>query len=147
MNDGNAIYGNVKECRIFFEDGDQKVFVSDNKKGSLTVSVLSHHVRAAGFVNTVLANYQKTDSLSELASKCGFNSMKTFTRYFKKNFHTTPKQWLLEIKKEEMIHKLKHTKLPIKQIAIELEFPNVSYLDKFCIQRTGKQPEEIRNEQ
>ena len=144
IKENNNIYDNVKECIILFENGTQKVFSSNGKKGQLTVNVLHHHVRNSGFVEAVLTHYKNTDTLSELTARCGFNCTKTFTRYFKKNFNTTPKQWLLDMKKEEMINKLKYSKLPLRQIAVELEFSNVSHLSDFCLKKTGKRPDEIR---
>jgi len=141
----NSIYGNVKECIILFENGTKKVFSSNGVKGRLTVNVLNHHIRDSGFVEMVLKQYREARTLPELAAKCGFNSTKTFTRYFRKYFNTTPKQWLLEMKKEEMIEKLRHTRLTTRQIAEELEFSNLAYFSDFCLRKTGKRPEEIRN--
>ncbi len=147
IDKNSTIWGNVKECVIFLDNGIQKVFSSNGTRGQLTVNVLNHHVRDSGFVEAVLKNYKEADGLSELSAICGFNSTKTFTRYFRRIFNTTPKQWILEMKKEEMIAKLKDTNLSLKQIADQLRFANVSYLSGFCLRKTGKRPEEIRNNQ
>jgi len=141
----SGIYGNVRECILLFENGTQKVISNNNIKGQLTVNVLTHLTKENTFVELVLHHYKNTRTLDELAVKCGFNSTKTFTRHFKQNFNMTPKQWMLSIKKNEMINYLKNTRYALKQIASELGFSNVSHLSDFCLKKTGMRPEEIRN--
>ena len=144
QSENNNIYGNVKECIIFFENGTQKVLSSNRKKEELTVCVLHHHIRDSGFVKMVFKHYKGVNSLPEFAAQCGFNSTKTFTRHFKQKFNTTPKQWLLLIRKNEVIHYLENTDYPLKKIGSLLGFANASHLRDFCIKRTGLTPEKIR---
>ena len=144
QSENNNIYGNVKECVIFFENGTQKVFSSSRKKGELTVYVLNHRIRDSGFVKMVFKHYKGVNSLTEFAAQCGFNSTKTFTRHFKQKFNTTPKQWLLLIRKNEVVYYLENTDYPLKKIVSLLGFTNASHLRDFCIKKTGLIPERIR---
>lgn len=143
-NNESNVYENVRECVLLFENGTQKVFSNNNVKGQLTVNVISHSSHENDFVKSVFSNYKSAKTLKELAEKCGFNCTKTFTRHFKRNFSTTPKQWLLIMRKNELISCLKNTKYPLKHLADELGFSNVSHLSDFCYKKTGMRPEEIR---
>lgn len=140
----SGVYGNVRECILLFENGTQKIFTNEEKKGCLTVNVLSHEAENDPFVEAVIRNYGSCKTLDELTLKCGYRCTKTFTRHFIRHFHMTPKQWQLEIKKHEMISSLKNTRHPLKQIASELGFANVSHLSDFCYKKTGLRPDEIR---
>ncbi|MEN6324426.1 MAG: AraC family transcriptional regulator [Proteiniphilum sp.] len=140
----SSIYGNVRECILLFENGTQKVISNEQEKGTLTVNILSHLAKENNFVESVIRNYDYTDRLEDLSEKCGFNSIKTFTRHFKNNFRVTPKQWMLSIKKEVMLDYLRNTDYPLKQIVAQLGFSNLSHLSDFCLKRTGMRPDEIR---
>lgn len=140
----SSIYGNVRECILLFENGTQKVISRQQEKGQLTVNIVYHLARENDFVESVIKNFYYTDRLDDLAEKCGFNSIKTFTRHFKSNFKITPKQWMLSIKKEAMLDCLVNTNYPLKQIAADLGFSNLSHLSDFCLKKTGKRPEDIR---
>ncbi len=138
----SGIYGNVRECILLFENGTQKVI--SKEKGTLTVNIICHLAKENNFVELVIKNYNYTDRLDDLSEKCGFNSIKTFTRHFKNNFRVTPKQWMLSIKKEAMLNYLIDTDYPLKQIADYLGFSNLSHLSDFCLKKTGMRPDEIR---
>ncbi|ULB33666.1 MULTISPECIES: helix-turn-helix domain-containing protein [Proteiniphilum] len=137
------IYGNVRECILNFENGTQKIISKKENRGLMTVNVLNQVIENS-FVESVLNNYKHSKTLEDFAARCGFNSIKTFTRHFKKNFNITPKQWILSIKKEEMIAQLQNSDNTIKQIADDLGFSNVSHLSDFCLKKTGMRPEDIR---
>lgn len=144
-NQGESeIYRNVKECILLFENGTQKVISNEKEEATLTVNILCHLVKENHFVESVIRNYNYTDRLDNLSEKCGFNSIKTFTRHFKKNFRVTPKQWMLSTKKEAMLNYLMDTDYPLKQIADYLGFSNLSHLSDFCLKKTGMRPDEIR---
>ena len=141
----SGLYENVRECILLFENGTQKIIRSDEMKGSLTVNVLKHLSAETNFVEAVLKHYKSARTLDELAKKCGYNCTKTFTRHFKNYFNSTPKQWVLEIRKNELISYLKNTKYPLKHISEDLGFSNVSHLSDFCLKKTGMRPDEIRS--
>jgi AraC-like DNA-binding protein len=146
IHNESTIYGNVRECILLFEDGSQKVISNEEGKGMLTVNILSHLAKKNDFVASVIRNFHYTDTLDTLSTKCGFKSTKTFTRHFKKNFQMTPKQWMLSIKKEALMECLKNTDYPLKQIAADLGFSNISHLSDFCLKKTGMRPEDIRKD-
>lgn len=140
----STIYGNVRECILLFENGTQKIISKKQKRGQLTVNIVFHLAKENDFVETVIKNFYYTDRLNDLAEKCNFNSTKTFTRHFKTNFQMTPKQWMLSIKKAALMECLKNTDYPLKQIAADLGFSNISHLSDFCLKKTGMRPEDIR---
>ena len=142
----STIYGNVRECIIIFENDTQKVISKEQKRGQLTVNIVFHLAKENDFVETVIKNFYYTDRLNDLAEKCKFNSIKTFTRHFKTNFQMTPKQWMLSIKKEALMECLKNTDYPLKQIAVDLGFSNILHLSDFCLKKTGIRPEDIRKD-
>jgi len=123
----------------------KKLISNNNIKGQLTVNVLTHLTKENTFVESVL-NHTKVHGhwTSSLLNADSIRT-KTFTRHFKRNFNMTPKQWMLSIKKNEMINSLKNTRHSLKQIASDLGFSNVSHLSDFCLKKTGMRPEEIRN--
>jgi methylphosphotriester-DNA--protein-cysteine methyltransferase len=96
------------------------------------------------FVELVLKNYRNSKTVDDLSVRCGYRSTKTFTRHFQKNFDMSPKQWMMEMKKNEVLHYLKNTNYSLTKIAALLGFANVSHLWNFCIKMTGMPPNKIR---
>ena len=91
-----------------------------------------------------MKHFRSSETLPELAKKCGFACTKTFHRHFYKQFNDTPKQWILKKRELEMINLLKNTNYTFKQISEILKFKNLSHLNNFCKKRTGLTPSEIR---
>lgn len=144
LHEGGAIYDEVSRCVLYFSDGDRKIIVNQQAGSMLAVNVISYPVQDPNFMELVFKHYKPYLSVEELAKKCGYNSVKTFTRHFKKSFHTTPKQWMLSLREDKMLIQLKNTRQPLKQIAADLGFANVAHLSDFCLKRTGQRPEKIR---
>jgi AraC-like DNA-binding protein len=142
----SGIYRHVRGCVLLFENGTQKVISNENKQGTLTVNIIYYLGNENDFVDSVIKSFTYTDKLEDLSKKCGFYSIKTFTRHFRNNFKVTPKQWMLSIKKEAMLNYLIDTDYPLKQIADFLGFSNLSHLSDFCLKKTGMRPEEIRKQ-
>lgn len=137
-------YKDVQRCILLFEDGSQKLFSANGFDKKLTVDLHFQQKRSLNFMEMVLLCYNDSSDIPSLSALCGYQSVKTFTRHFKKNFKTTPKQWLLEMKKERLVTMLRETNYPLREIAEKLNFSGVSHLCAFCLQKTGKRPEEIR---
>lgn len=144
LQDGSVIYDEVSRCILYFSNGDKKIVVNQQANSLLAVNVVSYPIENPNFIERVFQNYKPSLNVEEVAKACGYNSVKTFTRHFKKSFHTTPKQWMLSIKKDKMLVYLKNTKYSLREVANNLEFANVAHLSDFCLKRTGKRPEEIR---
>ena len=139
-----TFYNGVAQCVLHFSNGKYKVISNDNANDLLAVNVVSYNKTETGFVELVLKHYKEATSLDDLAIRCGYNSTKTFTRHFKQKFNTTPKQWQLSIRKNEVIDYLENTDYPLKKIASLLGFTNVSHLRDFCIKKIGLPPDKIR---
>lgn len=142
--DSSVIYDEVSRCVIYFADGAKKVTVNPQEDGMLAVKVVSYSNDNPSFAEMVFKTYQPSFTVEELADSCGYYSVKTFTRHFKKAFNTTPKQWMLTIRKDKMMVYIKNTKYTFKEIATLLGFANVAHMSDFCLKRTGKRPDEIR---
>lgn len=142
----SVIYDEVSRCVIHFSDGNKKIIINQNDDSLLAVQVVFYRAENPDFVEKVLKCYKPTLSVEELSAECGYYSVKTFTRHFKRSFNTTPKQWMLSIKQEKMMVYLKSTKYSLKDVASNLGFANVAHLSDFCLKRTGKRPEQIRKE-
>lgn len=80
-------------------------------------------------------------SVNVLADAC-YMSPKTLTRKFKKEFHTTPKQWLLQQKKEQVMTELLLTQNK-KELPEKLGFSSYSHLNYYCIRQFGKSIKEL----
>lgn len=142
--DEDTFYNGVAQCVLHFSNGKYKVISNDNVNDLLAVNVVSYNKTELELVELVLRHYKYAVSLDDLAARCGYKCTKTFTRHFKQKFNTTPKQWLLLIKKNEVIHYLENTDYPLKKIVSILGFTNVSHLRDFCIKKIGSTPEGIR---
>ena len=142
--DSSVIYDEVSRCVIYFSDGEKKIIVNNPADSLLAVRVVSYPSQNPNFIELVFKHYKPYLSVEELAEKCDYNSVKTFTRHFKKNFHTTPKQWMLTMRKDKMLVYLKNTKQALREVAATLGFASVARLSGFCLKRTGMRPKDIR---
>jgi len=84
---------------------------------------------------------KKITTVGELADAC-FMSPKTLTRKFKKIFNTTPKQWLLQQKKEQVLSEFILTQNR-KELPEKLGFSSYSHLNYYCIRQFGKSLKEL----
>jgi AraC-like DNA-binding protein len=140
------IYIDVKECILCFAYGKQKIVSAQESGDFLIVYVMEYKPDELNFVELVLKNYRNSKTVDDLSVRCGYRSTKTFTRHFQKNFDMSPKQWMMEMKKNEVRHYLKNTNYSLTKIAALLGFANVSHLWNFCIKMTGMPPNKIRED-
>ena len=140
----SSVYANISSCTLSFVDG-KKVNISGGGKKSLIVSVLLNESDFTPLNESVMRHFKNAESLPELAGLCGYTCTKTFTRHFIKHFGETPKQWILNMKQEEMILLLKETSYSYERISSILKFKNLSHFNNFCKKRTGLTPKEIRS--
>ena len=140
----SSVYANISSCTLSFVDG-KKVNISGGGKKSLIVSVLLNESDFTPLNESVMRHFKNAESLPELARLCGYTCTKTFTRHFIKHFGETPKQWILNMKQEEMILLLKETSYSYERISSILKFKNLSHFNNFCKKRTGLTPKEIRS--
>ena len=139
----SSVFMNIESCTLSFKDGKKMNIYSDVNK-SLIVNVTIDEPNLSGFKELVMKHFRSSKTLPELAKKCGFACTKTFNRHFVKQFNDTPKQWMLNIKEQEMIHLLENTNSSYEIISTLLKFKNLSHFNNFCKKRTGLTPSEIR---
>ena len=84
---------------------------------------------------------KKVTTVNELADAC-YMSPKTLTRKFKKVFNTTPKQWLLQQKKAQVMMEFLLTQNK-KELPEKLGFSSYSHLNYYCIRQFGKSLKEL----
>lgn len=70
---------------------------------------------------------------------------KYFSRYFKKHFHIALTDYINHLRLEKAADLLRHTELPITEIAIQTGFNSSSYFNKKFREGYGKTPTEYRN--
>lgn len=141
----DEIYSNVERVVVHFANGKQKIIYSPNEENMLAVNLSEFNSSESNFIKIVHSHYKGIESIEEFSELCGFNSSKTFTRHFQKYLGTTPKQWLLQMKKRDVIQQLKNTTHPLAIIAENFGFSSASHLYHFCVNKIGKTPSEIRN--
>ena len=140
----SSVYVNISSCIINFKDG-RKIYIKGDGDRSLIVSIIEVEATVkSNFRELVLKNYKKAESIPEMAELCGYNCTKTFARHFFKSFNTTPKQWILDMKAEEMLSYLKNTNNSLVEISKKLKFKSLSHFNNFCKKRTGLTPTELR---
>ena len=140
----SSIFANISSCTLSFVDG-KKVNISGGGKKSLIVSVLLNESDFTLLNESVMKHFKDAETVPELAKMCGYSCTKTFSRHFIKHFGETPKQWILNMKQEEMILLLKETSYYYERISSILKFKNLSHFNNFCKKRTGLTPKEIRS--
>lgn len=140
----DEILSNVEKVVVHFANGKERIIYTPKGKNVLAVNVSEFKSDEDNFIELILSNYKGVESIDEFSIKCGFNSTKTFTRHFQRNLGTTPKQWLLEMKKKDVIQQLRNTTYSFSVIAAKLGFSSASHLYHFCVNRIGDTPGEIR---
>ena len=82
------------------------------------------------------SNYQKSITVGELASLMNISSM-YFSNYFKRVFHISPKQYILNKRLMESQKLLLESRMSIKEIAYEVGFDNENYFSEFFTSKVG----------
>lgn len=139
----SSVYVNIDSCVLNLRNGE-RIEVSGSGDKKLMINILLCDTKHLNFNELVLKHYKNIDSMDELAKLCGFACTKTFSRHFIKSFNTTPKQWILEMREQEMVKLLQETNYTYVQISILMKFKNLTHFNNFCKKRTGLTPSEIR---
>ena len=96
------------------------------------------------FKSRVLEIYPRISTIKELIVELQM-SHATFNRKFHKFFNISPKQWLIQKKKEKLFRDIVMTNLPIAEIAEKYGF-TVNYVTSFCKEHFEKTPTKLRQE-
>ena len=95
------------------------------------------------FKAQVLKVYSNADSVKELAYKMNI-SISTLKRKFQSAFGMSVKQWLIQKRKERLLHDITQTKMSIAEFAEKYKLTG-NYLSTFCREHFGKSPTELRS--
>lgn len=140
----DGVYRSVARLVLHFADGGRKELDYRKVKKLAAVSVEEYRIENSDFIDLIFKHHKDVKTVDELSALCGYNSTKTFTRHFVKAFHTTPKQWLMSLKRSEVLFHIKHTNTPLTDIAALLGFSSISHLNHFCNNQIGQNPSDIR---
>ena len=134
----------VEACTFTFSDGLKSSFTASPENEIVLIKLIPRTSKIKSFEDKVLANYNSVRTINELASLCGYQCLRTFTRHFKKSFKQTPYQWLLERKMEEIHSMVLTSDFTITEIARMYEFKSVSHLVTIFSKRYGISPQKCR---
>ena len=81
-------------------------------------------------------NYKKNITLDQLSSIMKISTM-YFSNYFKRVFHISPKQYILNKRLTESQRLLLEGRMSVKEIAYEVGFENENYFSEFFSQKVG----------
>jgi AraC-like DNA-binding protein len=134
----------VQACTFTFSDGLKSSLTASPENEIVLIKLIPRTSKIKSFEDKVLANYNSVRTINELASLCGYQCLRTFTRHFKKSFKQTPYQWLLERKMEEIHSMVLSSDFTITEIARMYEFKSVSHLVTIFSKRYGISPQKCR---
>jgi len=93
-------------------------------------------VKFSEVLNYIDENYTQNIPLSRLASIMNISSM-YFSNYFKRTFHISPKQYILNKRLMESQRLLLESRLSVKEIAYAVGFENENYFSEFFTSKVG----------
>jgi transcriptional regulator GlxA family with amidase domain len=142
------LYSNVVSCSLEFADGSWKTIELPKTKNYMKLQYLDVEAKNRFFADAVNVKMNtlmnKPATVSMLAKKCGYNSLKTFTRHFKKYLGITPYQWMMGKKMDYARSKLLTTTLSIDSVSKLSGFVNTSHFYKCYFDRFGNSPAQDR---
>lgn len=95
-------------------------------------------------VRTIADNYANEElSVSLLASQAGISEVH-FRRYFRKIYHVSPQQYIMELRITNAKERLQYHSMPINEIAQVSGFSDPCYFSRIFKQKTGYTPSEYR---
>lgn len=138
------ILTNVTSCTFSFSDGTKnKVDISPDWD-IVMIEVMPHISGVKALEAAILRNYPTVKDMHDLALKCGYNCLKTFSRHFKRCFGQTPYQWFLEKKMEEISLMLLQSDTSITRIAELYGFAGPAHLVTAFRKMYGITPKKYR---
>lgn len=138
------LFSDVVLCTLTFKDGLCSKLRPTPGEEMVLVQLVPQCGRDEELEEKVRKNYMSAKTVSELAKKCGFSSVKTFTRHFKKIFKMTPYQWILDKKMDEINALLINSDITITEISKLYNFNSISHLGNLYSKRFGCPPSKTR---
>lgn len=96
------------------------------------------------FKEKVMRIYPQIETAQELMERLNMSAT-AFNRKFQKAFGLSPRQWLIQKKKEKLFRDIVMTDIPIGELAFKYHFTE-NYITTFCHEHFGKSPTQLRNE-
>ncbi len=112
---------------------------SAQDSGSVTYPL---HQRVASYIDS---HIQEPLRLEDIAAHFSTTPI-TLNRTFKEHYHTTPKQYILNVKISVAKQLLASTKLPINRISVFLSFSNQNHFSTTFLKLTGCSPSQYRRQ-
>ena len=97
------------------------------------------------FTRIVMDNWSRVRSKAELAAIAGLSTSR-FGVKFKEVFGTSPYQWMMSRKSEQIYHKLVYGSESLREISEEFRFGSVQHFNDFCKKRFGMTPGKLRSQ-
>lgn len=101
------------------------------------------NIYTEGFHYFVMQNYDKVKNVEEFAHLGGYTTT-TFRRIFKNMYHVPVYEWILNKKREGILHDLQYTKQRISVISAHYGFDSPSHFAHFCKDSFGDTPRSLR---
>ncbi|MCD7900819.1 MAG: AraC family transcriptional regulator [Bacteroides sp.] len=92
----------------------------------------------------VMQNYDKVKNVEDFAHLGGYTTT-TFRRLFKNMYGEPVYEWILNKKREGILHDLQYTKERITEISNRYGFDSLSHFAHFCKASFGDSPRALRN--
>lgn len=99
----------------------------------------------AQFMLLMYENYGRADSVKELAGIANY-SVSGFKKQFNRVFGMPPSEWVSNQKAAQIYRDLNVSDAPIKDLVDKYHFASPSSFSKFCQQKFGKPPGQIRTD-
>ena len=88
-------------------------------------------------------NYTRKLRISNVASYIGIDRS-YLTKIFREEYHTSPQEFLVQLRMEKAISLLSQTSESITSIALQIGYPDSLAFSRIFKQRTGQSPSEYR---
>lgn len=134
----------VASCTFTFSDGLKSKIETSPESDLILLRLFPRRSKSKQFEDSVLSNYMSADNVPELAELCGYDTLKTFTRHFKKYFGETPYQWMIDRKMEEVRTLVLRSGMSITKISLTYGFKSISHLVNSYTRKYGISPQKDR---
>ncbi len=139
MKSDQFVFSEVSSCVFIFANGERRVIRPESNEEIMMVKFRPPSYKNE-FQENVIKYYLDSPTVPELAEKCGYDCLKSFTRHFKKHFNNTPYQWMLERRLEEARHYVIETDLSVTDISEICSFTNISHFVNLYTRQYGESP-------
>ena len=138
----NRTAGYINLIRVYTAELIIKIFrkIESSEKG-----ILSHSQReiVKSVIDYIKTNYNISIRMEDISSKLFFNK-NYIGKLFKQETGMTPVQYIASLRYEKSAHLLRHTDMPISEIAQAVGFSDTLYFSRFFHEFAGRSPSAFR---